>query len=248
MGVVVVLALALAVPATQWSWRGTVKLSRGGTCHCPGGAYWARTLRFEPYPSIERCLAAGGRYPERGQGECDVPMVVGPFGGSATRTPSGALYDRGLFGAWSEPDGDCRNTRHELLAALSTVTVRWSPDGCMVERGRWTDPYTGRVHLDADALDVDHVVPLAWAWARGADGWDRERRRALAHDPANLLPTEARLNRQKGARGPLEWLPPDEGARCAYLLRFVRVARTHGLRIPAHEARGLEALRRAVCG
>ena len=135
-----------------------------------------------------------------------------------------------------------------VLAELSTVPVRWSADGCEVERGRWIDPYTGQVHLDAGGLDVDHVVPLAYARARGADGWDEDAREAFANDPANLLPVEARLNRSKGSRGPLGWLPPDEGFRCQYLLRFVRVTRTYELRLPEAEARGIAALREAACG
>ena len=200
-----------------------------------------------PHPSIESCLATGGRHPKVGQGDCDAPAAARM---SPVPSPDddGLRYDRALFGGWADEDGDCRSTRHEVLAELSTVPVRWSAGGCEVERGRWIDPYTGAVHLDAGGLDVDHVVPLAYAWARGADGWDAEEREAFANDPANLIPVEARLNRQKGARGPLAWLPPDEGARCQYVLRFARVARSHGLEPPAAEAEGLEALRAALCG
>ena len=135
-----------------------------------------------------------------------------------------------------------------MLAELSTVAVRWSADGCEVERGWWIDPYTGWVHLDAGGLEVDHVVPLAYAWVRGADEWSTEEREAFANDPANLVPAEARLNRQKGARGPLAWLPPGEGSRCQYVLRFARVARAHELRVPEGEARRLGELRAALCG
>ena len=124
-----------------------------------------------------------------------------------------------------------------MLAALSTAPVRWSANGCEIKRGRWIDPYTGWVHLDAGGLDVDHVMPLAYAWSRGADAWDAEAREAFADDPANLLPIEARLNRQKGARGPLRWLPPDEGFHCQSLLRFERVSRTDVRRAPEDEAR-----------
>ena len=55
------------------------------------------------------------------------------------------------------------------------------------------------------------------------------------------------MNRSKGARGPLAWLPPDEGARCQYVLRFARVARSHGLQPPPAEADRLEDLRAALC-
>ena len=241
------LAAAMAVPGAA---PAQVKLSRSAICHCPGGAYWERTIHFTAHPSIESCLGAGGRHPKQGQGDCDAP---GMAAAAAARDPAprvcdGPCYDRALFGGWADEDGDCRSTRHEVLAALSTVAVRWSPDGCEVERGRWIDPYTGDIHLDAGGLDVDHVVPLAYAWARGADGWGAEARERFANDPANLIPTEAQVNRSKGARGPLAWLPPDEGARCAYVLRFARVARTYDLRLPDKEARGIDVLRDEACG
>ena len=47
-----------------------VKKSRSGICHCPGGAYYDRTMNFTPYWAIEDCLASGGRHPMRGQGDC----------------------------------------------------------------------------------------------------------------------------------------------------------------------------------
>ena len=239
----ILLAAALAVPGAA---PAQVKLSRSGICHCPGGAYWERTLHFVPHPSIESCLGAGGRHPKQGQGDCDAPAAA-----RMTALPSieedGLRYDRALFGGWADADGDCRSTRHEVLAELSTAPVRWSADGCEVERGRWIDPYTGRVHLDAGGLDVDHVVPLAYAWARGADAWDEDAREIFANDPANLIPTEARVNRSKGARGPLAWLPPDVDARCQYVLRFARVVRSHGLEPPAAEGERLAALQATLC-
>ena len=244
---IVLAAAAAAAIASPSAAPAQVKLSRSGICHCPGGAYWERTLHFTPHPSIRSCLATGGRHPKQGQGDCDAAAAAG----AAVALPpadDGPRYDRALFGGWADEDGDCRSTRHEVLAELSTVPVRWSADGCEVQRGRWIDPYTGAVHLDAGGLDVDHVVPLAYAWARGADGWDAAEREAFANDPANLVPTEARVNRSKGARGPLAWLPPDEGPQCEYVLRFARVARNHGLEFPAAEAERLAALRAALCG
>lgn len=77
-------------------------------------------------------------------------------------------YDRALFGGWADVDGDCKTTRHEQLADLSTGPIRLSDDGCRVVRGRWLDPYTGRIFQNSSGLDIDHVVPLFWAWQRGA--------------------------------------------------------------------------------
>lgn len=123
-----------------------------------------------------------------------------------------------------------------------------SPDGCRVLRGRWLDPYTGRIALDAAGLDIDHVVPLAWAWEHGAHGWDQARRAAFASDPANLLAVDAGANRRKGAAGPLDWLPPEPSFRCQYVLRFLRVVRAHALALAPAEAGALAAVRAATCG
>lgn len=49
-------------------------------------------------------------------------------------------------------------------------------------------------------VDVDHVVALGDAWQKAAQQLDLQARAALANDPLNLVPTQARLNRQK-ARG-----------------------------------------------
>ena len=120
-------------------------------------------------------------------------------------------------------------------------------DGCRILRGRWSDPYTGRIETDAGDLDVDHIVPLAWAWDHGADQWSRVRRERFANDPINLVPTDRGVNRSKGADGPDEWLPPDATGHCGYVLRFLRIARSYELTIGEAEARRIEAVRGRVC-
>jgi hypothetical protein len=44
---------------------------------------------------------------------------------------------------------------------------------------------------------------------------------------------EASLNRQKGSRGPDQWLPPAN--RCEYIARFIRVVRIWGLELSPRE-------------
>ncbi len=156
-------------------------------------------------------------------------------------------YDRASFGSWADADGDCRNTRHELLAELSTAPVQATGDDCRILRGRWYDPYTGEIEREARSLDVDHVVPLAWAWDHGAATWTRAERVRFANDPRNLVPVAAGANRSKGADGPDEWLPPYREGRCEYVLRFLRVARTYDLRIGAEESRRLDRARSSAC-
>ena len=56
-----------------------IKMSSSGICHCPGGQYYNRTKNFTEYRSINDCLAAGGRHPKQGQGDCSklAPPVPG---------------------------------------------------------------------------------------------------------------------------------------------------------------------------
>ena len=44
---------------------------------------------------------------------------------------------------------------------------------------------------NARGIDIDHVVPLAWSWDRGARQWSDDKREKFANDPVNLLPVEA---------------------------------------------------------
>ena len=116
-----------------------------------------------------------------------------------------------------------------------------------VLRGRWRDPYTGNVHVAAQEIDIDHVVPLFYARERGANRWEPETQRRFANDSANLLPVGAMVNRSKGAAGPLEWLPPSEAFACEYLLRFARVADRYDLSLRPEEVAALEQLTAQKC-
>jgi hypothetical protein len=116
-----------------------------------------------------------------------------------------------------------------------------------VVRGRWNDPYTGKIFSNARDLDIDHMVPLAWAHAHGADQWDAAQRRKFANDPINLFAVEASANRAKGAKGPLDWLPPDAAYRCEYITRFHRIVLTYKLSYSASEASNMDRLRSNLC-
>ena len=73
------------------------------------------------------------------------------------------------------------------------------------------------------------------------------KREQFADDPVNLFAVEARVNRQKGAKGPLEWMPPRESFHCQYVTRFKRVLITYGLELGATERERFEALRGRTC-
>jgi hypothetical protein len=157
-------------------------------------------------------------------------------------------YDRNAFGGWADTDRDCLDTRAELLLALSTHTVTPAPNGCRILRGRWNDPYTGRIFLDASDVDIDHLVPLSWAWQRGAWAWSAAQRQRFANDPINLFAVEDRVNQRKGDRGPLDWLPPNTRFHCEYATRFERVLRLYALEPHPQERQAMTAQRARLCG
>ena len=93
-------------------------------------------------------------------------------------------YDRDHWGRWIDEDGDCQDTRQEVLLQESLVDVDFrSADACRVETGAWLAPFTGTVIKHPGELDVDHMVPLANAHRSG--GWQRpsDRKRAYRKLP-----------------------------------------------------------------
>lgn len=159
-------------------------------------------------------------------------------------------YDRDLFGqAWSDdvtvPGGHngC-DTRNDVLRRdVAEAQIREGTFGCLVESGTLTDPYSGEV-IDFERGDnqvhIDHVVPLADAWAKGAQQLDDETRRNFANDPANLLAVGARVNQQKSAGDAATWQPPQRGFRCDYARMQIEVKHSYGLWVTAAERDALE--------
>ncbi|MCE6958254.1 HNH endonuclease family protein [Cereibacter sphaeroides] len=232
---------------------GPVKLSRSGICHDASSPYYEKTTRFTAFPDLASCLAVGrlpkgaGAAHEAAPAEAAAPAPHPPTW-SVSQASSTTRYDRDLYGGWTDADGDCRNTRAEVLESLATGPVSWSANGCSVKHGRWNDPYTGRIFTEAHDLDIDHMVPLAWAHAHGAAAWSTAARAAFANDPVNLFAVEASVNREKGASGPLEWLPPNAAYRCEYVTRFHRIVLMKGLVYAPGEREAMDRLRTEVCG
>lgn len=223
------LVVTVSIPLPTYA---TVKQSTSGICHPPESSHYARTRNFQPFDTLESCLKAGGRLPKG----LSIHQAQHKSRGSNA-------YSRAEFGhGWADVDGDCQNSRHEALIAQSTAPVRYkSGKQCQVSAGRWLSPFTGAVIHNPRKIDIDHVVPLKWAWANGAYTWSKEKRERFANDPANLLSVEASLNRQKGAKGLDEWLPPAN--QCQYVLRFLRIAKTYQLTTPNH----YKQIRKQVC-
>lgn len=149
-------------------------------------------------------------------------------------------YKREYFGEWKDLDHDGQDTRYEML--LSTSLMRYvynNQTGDRVVAGMWVCPYTGEIVVEAAKLDIDHIVPLAWAWEHGASSWSDAKREEFANDPLNLLVVVASVNRSKGSRGPRYWLPPNLAFVPDYINLFVKVCLKYDLDFPADEYKKL---------
>lgn len=194
-----------------------VKKSNSGLCHPPESGWYERTKPYQAYESVEACLESGGELPQ------------GLNQASLNADESDSEYRRSAFGhGWDDADGDCQDSRAEALIATSSTPVRFASDKrCRVITGRWISPFTNKVIQNAFDIDIDHVVPLAWSWDRGAQHWSDDKRQRFANDMTNLWPVEAGLNRSKGALGPNDWLPP--AGQCGYFARFTRIVKKYKL-------------------
>ncbi|MDT0596106.1 HNH endonuclease family protein [Glaciecola petra] len=197
-----------------------VKQSNSGLCHDANSGSFKRTKNFTPYDSMPSCIAAGGKAYKGYQSDFDKAEEEAIEEGRSFVS----LYNRNDWPHWIDSDKDCQNTRHELLIATSKKPVKFKTDkDCNVLSGEWFDFYSGETYNDSKDLDLDHVVPLKFAHGHGGDKWSRERKQAFANDLDNLLLVQASLNRQKGAKGLTEWLPPNHSYRCDYIAHFNKV-------------------------
>lgn len=167
----------------------TIKKTSSGICHPPESSWYERTENYTAYDSVEACLEADGRLPQG--------LKLASLSERQKSSHGRKEYTRSAFGhGWGDPDKDCQDSRAEALIVTSATTVRFADgDRCRVTTGRWISPFTGNVIQNSSDIDIDHVVPLKWAWERGASRWPLTKREKFANDPVNLWPVELSLNR-----------------------------------------------------
>lgn len=191
--------------------------------------------------------------PEPGWDPLDVldSLTVIEDGTSLAQTP----YDRDHFGQrWADVDRNGCDTRNDTLRRdLDELVVRQGTQGCVAQSGVLVDPYSGgefvfeRGSAHAGELHVDHIVALADAWHKGAEGWSEEERTWFANDPMNLVVTFGQVNQGKGASDAGSWVPPDQDAWCGFAVHVVWVKEQYALVVAADEAVVLEELL-GTCG
>ena len=190
------------------------------------------------------------------EGANDWPMALAP---ADARTALAALpvvelshevaYDRTTdFGpAWQDVDRNGCGTRDDVLRRdLTAVQARPGTHGCVIVAGVLDDPYTG-VRLTfakarADAIQIDHLVPLHAAWMLGAWRWTPQRRLAYANDPRVLVAVDGPANQDKGDRLADHWKPPNRTSWCAYAVNTVAIHVDYSIGVTASERVALDRM------
>ena len=174
---------------------------------------------------------------------CAVEKRVTPQQESIVSPAPVSPYNRKDWPHWIDADGDCQNTRQEMLIASSRVPVKFKDARhCTVVSGEWFGVYTGKTFTEASDVDVDHIVPLAHAHRHGADKWTRDQRRMFANDFENLVVVDDAANQSKSDQAPHEWLPPRKEYWCEYGRRWSHIKEKYRLWFSSRERKTLGVL------
>ena len=150
-------------------------------------------------------------------------------------------YLRAKFGGWNDADRDGENTRAEVLKKESRITASVSAGGT-VKGGKWVSAYDNTIVTKASRMDVDHMIPLAEAWASGAWRWSAKRREGFGNDlgyAPSLVAVSQSSNRSKGDSDPAEWMPESAAYTCKYARSWVAVKSRWKLTVDAAERNAL---------
>jgi len=158
--------------------------------------------------------------------------------------------DRKAFGRYTQVDYMDTRARMLVTHAIGPVDIVSNASGKKrVSQGSWEDPYTGYTfwNVDARKVEIDHVIPVCWAWKHGAYAWPREKRRAFFNDEAYLAVVEAGLNRSKGMQGPDSFLPRQRDFACRYVHTFLDGVAEYGLILSYSQQAELISIRTRAC-
>ena len=219
--------------------------------------------------AIPSAAPAGGVSPDRPGHSSGSPSDIGSQAASVSGAPSGTASglpggltqlaiapedtahpsSRSYWGdGWIDADGDCQNTRAEVLIAESTQPVTFSTSSdCTVATGRWVDPWSGAVATSATDVQIDHDVPLAEAWRSGAWTWTSSQRLAYANDLTDewaLNAVASSENDAKSDRDPSGWKPPLQSRWCLYARAWTSIKAKYGLTADQAEWDALLAMAR----
>lgn len=155
-------------------------------------------------------------------------------------------YERSYFGRGLTKSGaaNCSSTRTRVLLRDSKVKAH-SSASCKAVIGKWKSQYDDVLIATSNhqELQVDHVVPVAEAWASGASKWTSEQRHDFFNDlvyPHSLIAVSAKSNDSKKDKQPSEWMPSNLRFQCVYIGYWIAVKYRWSLSVDSAERADLE--------
>ena len=160
---------------------------------------------------------------------------------------NGQEFDRREWRVWKNFRG-CLSVREKILIDYSIIPVKMDANNCNIISGEWKSIWENKTYYLPREIDIDHTVPLAWAWRHGANTWLQIQKENYANnfrEKYYLLPLSASANRAKGDRGPDEWLP--EINRCFYIITFQNIVKQNKLILSEIEKNKYEQIKKREC-
>ena len=149
-------------------------------------------------------------------------------------------YSRKTWKHWTDEDGDCMNTRHEVLFRDSAEgTAKFSEDGCKIVGGLWVGPYSGEILNNPKQVQIDHIIALKEAHVAGGSRWYPEKKKEFANDMDNLLATAGSTNQKKSAQPESRWLPSERSYLPTYFKKRLEIRTKYGLTMEAKECQAM---------
>jgi hypothetical protein len=137
---------------------------------------------------------------------------------------------------WAHHKGTCSS--REATLARDGRHVRKNA-ACHPVNGVWYSPYDGKRLKSERLVDVDHIVPLSYAWRSGASRWTPARRHAFANDLTELITVSHSANIAKGGHGPQSWRPQRRRYWCHYATAWIDIKHRYRLFVTRRERTAL---------
>lgn len=202
---------------------------------------------FNPWREFEEVVTSTSQ-------EAAISLLTWSHSKRALPMPDEKYNRKKHFGRWvNDPtDDECWNTRAQVLVRDSEIDVTFKDDSdCVVEKGRWHDPYTGTTIRKASDIQIDHFVPLKNAYISGGWKWEPLKKCMYANFLSNdfhLAAVDASENMSKGDGTPEDYMPPNEKFTCEYLQRWLKIKLIWSLAMQPGEADAIaELLDHAHC-
>lgn len=158
-------------------------------------------------------------------------------------------YSRDEFGSWSNANG--KSTRVDVLINQADD---YTLENNKVVSGTWTIKYTGETVTYDNAKDIsnnlqiDHIVPVSYAFHHGASSWDTDKKEEFYNDDGtsdghsvgdnksddysnvgNLIVSDRHSNISKSDSGPADWMPEDQSYWVNYCESWIKICNNYGV-------------------